>query len=434
MKKTKAILIGAGQRGKTYTDFAIEDYGDKFELIAVAEPDEGRRTYIQEKHGLPTEMCFSDWKEILEQGKIADVAIIATQDRQHFEPAMKAISLGYDLLLEKPVAVTPEECVRISDYAKEKGVRVVVCHVLRYTPFFGLLKKLIDEDKIGRIINIIHVEGVGDRHYSHSYTRGHWCNTAESSPMILAKSCHDMDILQWLIGKRCTRVQSFGSLSHFVHENCPPDAPERCIDGCPHASECPYDAMRVYYREKWYIHASTGKINPTDEDILKMLRETPYGKCVFQSNNDVVDHQTVNLEFEDGSLVSFTMSAFNLGGRFLRIMGTKGELTAYMNSDTVTYFNFLTRKTESISVKDYVADETIRGGHGGGDRGIIKTLLEMMDGTYHGNCLSDIETSCENHLIAFAAEQARLTGQTVEMHPYVEECRKHAKEKYEGRE
>jgi len=427
MKKITAVLIGAGSRGMAYTNFARDYYSDKIEIVAVADPDDGRRNYVKGKHELDESMCFHNWDELFAKGKIADAAIIATQDRDHLIPSLKAIDLGYDLLLEKPMAVTPEECIKIADYAEAKGAKVLVCHVLRYTPFFGLLKQLIDEDKVGKIINIVHVEGVGDRHYSHSYTRGNWCNVAKSSPMILAKSCHDMDILQWLIGKRCTKIQSFGSLTHFTSENCPEGAPARCIDGCPHAAECPYDAVRVYQKDRTFIHSATKKVNPTEDDIVDMLKTSDYGRCVFQSDNDVVDHQTVNLEFEDNSLVSFTMSAFNHGGRFIRIMGTKGELTAYMNEDTIRYFNFLTRQTEYISVKGAVKDETIVGGHGGGDKGIVGTFTEILQGTYHGNCAADVMTSCENHLIAFAAEEARLTGTIIDMDEYVAKCRESAK-------
>ncbi|MBR6680025.1 MAG: Gfo/Idh/MocA family oxidoreductase [Clostridia bacterium] len=426
MKKITAVLIGAGNRGRTYANFAHDYYGDKIEIVAVAEPDESIRSFCKEKYELDDSACYHDWDELFAKGKIADAAIIATQDKDHLIPALRAIDLGYDLLLEKPMAVTPEECIKIADRANEKGVNVVVCHVLRYTPFFGLLKRLIDEDKVGRVINIIHVEGVGERHYSHSYTRGNWCNVAKSSPMILAKSCHDMDILQWLLGKRCTKVQSFGSLTHFTHENCPEGAPARCIDGCPYADECTYNAVRLYQKDRWFIGTATGKVKPTDEDIDHMLRTSDYGRCVYQSDNDVVDHQTVNLEFEDHSLVSFTMSAFNKGGRFIRIMGTKGELTAYMSDDKIKYYNFLTKETTEISVKDAVSDETIVGGHGGGDKGIVGTFAELLLGTYNGNCLSDVSVSCENHLIAFAAEESRLHGTIVNMDEYVERCRKNA--------
>lgn len=423
MEKIKAILIGAGIRGKTYSDYAKDFYGDRFELVAVAEPDAGRRVAVQKKHGLADENCFTDWKELLSRPKFADAAIIATQDRQHFEPAMKAIELGYNLLLEKPMAVTPEDCVRIADFANEKGVEVMVCHVLRFTPFFSRLKQVIDAGMLGDIVNVIHVEAVGERHYAHSYARGNWSNLAKSSPMILAKSCHDLDILQWLIGKKCTRVHSFGALRHFKRENCPEGAPKRCIEGCPHADACPYDAVRTYLKEGERARHATGCFDPTEADIVRALKESPYGVCVYQSDNDVVDHQTVNLEFEDGALVSFTMSAFNKGGRFIRIMGTKGEATAYMNEDKIRVYDFLTRETTEVPILNAELNETIFGGHGGGDKGIVKAFVELMDGTYRGNALSDILTCAENHMMAFAAEESRVTGRVIDMKDYVESFR-----------
>lgn len=424
MAKIKAMLIGAGIRGKTYTDYAKDFHDDRFELVAVAEPDEGRREAVRQKHGLLPENCAADWKELLNRPKFADVAIISTQDRQHFEPAMRAIELGYHLLLEKPMAVTPEECIKIADYAEEKGVTVMVCHVLRFTPFFKRVKEVIDSGMLGEIVNIIHVEGVGERHYAHSYTRGNWSNLAKSSPMILAKSSHDMDILQWLIGKKCTRVHSFGSLGHFNKANMPEGAPYRCIEGCPHAESCPYDAVRTYLKEKERAKHATGVFEPTDEDIVKALKESPYGVCVYQSDNDVVDHQTVNLEFEGGAVVSFTMSAFNKGGRFIRIMGTKGEATAYMNEDKIQVYDFMTRETTYVPILNAELNETIFGGHGGGDKGIVQAFVELMDGTYVGNSLSDGVTCAENHLMAFAAEESRVTGKVIDMKEYIESFRK----------
>ncbi|MBE6601483.1 MAG: Gfo/Idh/MocA family oxidoreductase [Ruminococcaceae bacterium] len=424
MEKIRAILIGAGIRGKTYTDYAKDFHDDRFELVAVAEPDEGRREAVRKKHGIAPEQCVSDWTELLNRPRFADVAIIATQDRQHFAPAMKAIELGYNLLLEKPMAVTPEDCMRIADYADEKGVTVMVCHVLRFTPFFKRLKEVIDAGMVGEIVNVIHVEAVGHRHYAHSYTRGNWNNLEKSSPMILAKSSHDMDILQWLVGKRCTRVQSFGALRHFKKENCPEGAPYRCIEGCPHAERCPYDAVRTYLVEKERAKHATGVFEPCEEDIVKALKESPYGVCVYQSDNDVVDHQTVNLEFEGGALVSFTMSAFNKGGRFIRIMGTKGEATAYMNDDKIRVFDFLTGKTVEVPILNAELDETIFGGHGGGDKGIVEAFVALMDGTYEGNSLSDGITCAENHLMAFAAEESRVTGKVIDMKDYIASFRK----------
>ena len=426
MKKIKLILIGAGDRGTTYLDLGADTCSDMMEVVGVADPDPVRRNYIKNKFNIPDECTFLDWEGILSVPKFADAAIIATQDRDHFAPTMKAISLGYELLLEKPASVTPEECLLISDFAKEMGVRVVVCHVLRYTPFFGLLKKIIDEGRIGKIINIIHIECVGNVHQSHSYVRGNWHDSKTSSPMILAKSCHDLDIIQWLLGEKCTRLQSFGSLVYFTKDNKPKGAPEYCYQGCPDNEACPYSALKIYRDRSFpaFVATATKKHEPTDEDIYRTITETDYGKCVFNCDNNVVDHQVVNLEYESGATVSFTMSAFNKGGRKLRIMGTKGEINAEMSSDHIMLFDFVTRKEEKISIMDAVKDETIRGGHGGGDQGIIKAFCQLLLGIYEGKSISDIGTSIENHLVAFAAEKSRLEGTVITMKDYMNDIRK----------
>ncbi len=409
--KKKVILIGAGLRGQTYTNLMAKEHGDTFEVVAVAEPLEGRRNYIKNKHGIPDEMCFESWEPMLEKERFADVAIISTQDRYHFAPAMAAIEKGYNLLLEKPIAPTPEECDAIVKAAHAKGVFVLVCHVLRFTDFFIALKQIIDSGEIGRVMNIHHTEGVGNVHQSHSFVRGNWAQTEKSAMMLLAKSCHDMDILAWLIGKKCKKVQSFGALSFFKEENAPEGAPERCIDGCPHGDTCPYNSVNLYLKSnsRWFRCSSTMLINPTDADVEHALRTTDYGRCAFRCKNDVVDHQIVNMEFEDDVCVSFTMSAFNLGGRTIRIMGTKGEIQAKMGGNEIIVYDLETKKSRIHDPSAKVGDETIVSGHGGGDSGIIRALADLFKGN-KWDSVCDIAESSHNHMIAFAAESSRLAG------------------------
>lgn len=422
MKKMKVILVGAGNRGLNYTNIMAK-HPERFEVVAVAEPIESRRNEIQQKHQIPDELCFTDGKELLAKGKIADAAVISTMDRDHYEMAMDAISCGYDILLEKPVSPEPQECIRIAEYAKKKGVRIIVCHVLRYSPFFITLKNAILDGKIGDVVSINHEECVGNVHQSHSFVRGNWGNSKRSSCMLLQKSCHDMDILQWLIGKKCKKVQSFGTLTYFKESNAPKDAPEYCIDGCPHGETCPYNAVRLYLDDKgndWFRTACTREADPTDELVEHALRNTQYGKCVFKCDNDVVDHQTVNLLFEDDVTVTFSMNAFNKGGRFIHIMGTKGEIHGAMDAaDTpITLYDFETKTTEEIPMS---AGDGIVNGHGGGDDGIIDSFYEFLTGTYHGVSVSDIETSVNNHLIVFAAEKSRMEGSVVDLEAYKNE-------------
>lgn len=411
MKKLTVALIGAGMRGDIYTSHMC-DHPEEFEVVAVAEPIAPRRQKIQKRHGVTDEHCFETGEELLARPKMADIALICTQDHQHYAHAMRAIELGYDILLEKPVAPTAEQCANLARAAKEKGVKVLVCHVLRYTSFFGKVKQIILDGILGDIQSVIHVEAVGHVHQSHSYVRGNWHSEQASSPMLLAKSCHDIDILQWLLDKPCRKVQSFGRLSYFKAENAPEGAPVRCIDGgCPIADTCPYNCSKLYLEREdtWFRPVCTRGIAkgevPTDEEVLTALKTTDYGLCVFHANNDVVDHQVVNMEFEGGTTVSFTMNAFNEGGRYIRLFGTKGELYANMSGEEITVFTLDDRKQHTISMKSM--DESILNGHGGGDGGLVAEAHAYFSGDYSGFRAADIETSVKNHLICFAAEQAR---------------------------
>ena len=423
-QKIKVVLIGAGNRGTTYTDLMAQ-LPEKYEVVAVAEPIENRREYIRQKHQIPEEFCFESWNDLFAKGKVADAAIISTQDKDHFEPAAKAISLGYHLLLEKPVSPTPEECWEICRLAEEKDVKVVVCHVLRYAPLFEIVKKIIDEGKIGKIISINHEECVGNIHQSHSYFRGNWGNECRSSNMLLAKSCHDLDLLQWLIGKKCKKIQSFGALTHFRIENAPEGSPEFCIEGCPVGDKCPYNAVKLYLEDKenlWFRTTSTRDNNPTDEKVEKAIRTTQYGKCVYRCDNDVVDHQVVTMLFEDDITVTFSMNAFNRGGRYLHIMGTKGELHAALDNDTpIRIYDFETAKTTEI---DVIAGDGVLNGHGGGDEGIVDSLYEYLMDNYKGSSISDIRTSVNNHLLVFAAEKARKEECVVDFEAFLKTLEK----------
>ncbi len=418
MEKKKVIVIGCGDRGKTYTDIMKDDFSDKFEVVAVAEPIDARRNYMKEKHGLSDDMCFTSWEPLLAMPKFADVAIIATMDRDHFGPAMAAIEQGYHLLLEKPVAPTPRECRAIQKKAEEKGVFVIVCHVLRFTAFFMALKSIIESGEIGKVMGIQHIEAVGNVHQSHSFVRGNWGVAEKSSPMLLQKTCHDMDIMAWLVGEKCTAVQSFGKLSYFCEKNAPEGAPARCIEGCPVGDSCPYNAMKLYVEDNeysdWFRRTSSKCPNATREQMLEVMRTTDYGRCVFRSDNNVVDHQTVNIQFGEDIFADFTMSAFTKGGRVIRIMGTEGEITAKMEGNDIDVYSFKTSTTRHHDCHSAVSGEMLTGGHGGGDTGIVVALYDTLCGN-PSSSVCTIEESCDNHMIVFAAEASRLTGTVVKM-------------------
>ena len=411
MKQFKVILIGAGSRGINYA-YQMSLMPEKYKIVGVADTIKERRDVVKKLHKLSDEDCFESWEDILDRPKFADIAVIATMDNLHYAPAMKAIELGYNLLLEKPVAPTAQQCVDIAVAAKKHNVEVLVCHVLRYAPFYKAVKKLLLDDAIGQIMSLAAVEAVGHIHYSHSYTRGDWHREDETTPMLLAKCCHDLDIIQWLIDKPCKKVSSFGELTYFTPENAPEGAPERCIDGnCPASDTCPYNCRKVYIDDKtnWMRNIAARGFSKTfiaeDDEILQGLRNTNFGACVFHANNDVVDHQVVNMEFEGCATASLTMNAFNEGGRYIRIFGTKGELYANASDAEITLFLFDTN--EKIQVPVEQIGESIVDGHGGGDYGIVVELYDYLSGNYTGYCAANIEVSVQNHLIGFAAEKAR---------------------------
>ncbi len=426
MKKFTAIIIGAGQRGSAYAKH-MKELAEKFEVVGMAEPIEARRNRVKVWFPVPEENCFNDYREILAKPKMADIAVIATQDNMHTEPALMAIEKGYDLLLEKPVAQTPEECVQICKAAKEKGVKVLVCHVLRYSPFYKKVKELLMNGAIGDVMSVMAVEAVGNIHQSHSYVRGDWKSEKEATPMLLAKCCHDLDIIQWLLDKDCKKISSFGELTYFKPENAPEGAPQRCYGtDCPARETCPYDVSKVYLSDdsagfmKYTCSRGFAKESafPDKESITAGLKNTGFGDCVFHAGNDVVDHQIVNMQFEGDVTASLTMNAFNQGGRYIRIFGTKGELYANHRDTKITVYTFEDKKKQEIDVLK--TEESIEGGHGGGDLGIVTELYDYLAGDYKGFCAADIEASIRNHIIGFAAEKARKEDTVENIHKYAE--------------
>ena len=421
MKQLTAIVVGFGGRGAIYAKYAM-DHPEELAIVGVADPNPMRRATAAQRHNIPEQHLYSTWEDIAAQPKMADFAIIGTQDNMHYEPALALIEKGYHLLLEKPMAPTPKECKEITEAAERKGVKVVVCHVLRFTPFWRAVKRIIDEGRVGKVMSIIGSENVGHIHQSHSFVRGPWRNTAESTCMIMAKCCHDMDILQWITGDKCTHVQSFGHLNHFRKENQPAGAPDRCTDGCPHAETCHYNATKLYMEESselwgWGRRAAAKTVDePTVEQVKQAIETGPYGRCVYACDNDVVDHQVVNLQYESGCTASFTMSAFNQGGRFIHIFGTEGELVCNKNQSELELFSFDTLKWETIPVAEY--GNTITSGHGGGDTGIMVDTLSLLRGDQPSDSVCEVRTSYENHITGFAAEVSRLENRVVSIAEY----------------
>ena len=405
-------ICGLGNRGLgAYAPYQ-ELHPERMKITAGADPRPERLAMLRERYGVAAERCFPSDEELLAQPRLADVMLIATQDRQHVPDALKALDKGYHVLLEKPISPSLEECRALREKARQTGRTVVVCHVLRYTPFYSALHALLRRGDIGKLETIDAVENVAYWHQAHSFVRGNWRRSDETSPMILAKSCHDMDILRWLAGEPCLKVQSFGSLDYFRAENAPAGSAGRCLDGCACQAECPYDCEKIYITSpRTGVHGG-GKewpcgvlVNdPTEEKLREALKTGPYGRCVFRCDNDVVDHQTVNLEFAGNIHATFTMTAFTQTcHRTIKVTGTLGEVEGDMAGQTLTLRRF-GQQEEVIDVRG--GGEL--SGHGGGDFGLLDDFCAAVAQGREG--LTGIAASVESHVMALAAEHSRVNG------------------------
>ena len=409
-----AVMLGAGQRGfYAYGPYALENPAE-LKFVAVAEPHSVRRERFARLHNIPPERQFVTWEDLLAQGQIADTLFNMTQDQMHHAPTVAALEAGYDVLLEKPMAPRLAECVDLVQTAERTGRLLQVCHVLRYTPFFSTLHDILASGRLGDIITVEHRENVVYWHMAHSFVRGNWRNAAASSPMILAKCCHDLDILYWNMGREVQRLQSFGSLIHFRAENAPQGATLRCTDGCSAAEQCPYDACRIYLNPHWTgWPVSAISENLSLEARRHALETGPYGRCVYHCDNDVVDHQTVNMEFEGGtSVVLFMHGHSHEESRTMRYDGTRATLRAkfdYLNG-WIEIHDHLTNRCEEVEIPRSIS------GHGGGDFGVVRAFLRAVRG--EEPALTTAREALESHLLAFAAEQARIEGTVLDMSAY----------------
>ena len=421
MEPVTFAIIGLGSRGKNCYGREILRIPERARVTAIADTDPERLSLMGDEHQVPQAMRFHSAEELFSQEKLADAAIICTQDRQHVPHAILALEKCYDVLLEKPISPDLDQLRELLRVAERTGRKVVVCHVLRYTPFFRLFKDTIDSGLLGRIISIEATENVIYWHQAHSFVRGNWRRGDETSPMILAKCCHDLDYLVWLSGQRCRRVTSFGSLSYFKAENAPEGAAKRCLDGCKAKESCPYDCEKIYLTNDatGVLKGKTGwpcdtLTETVDEKHIRAALETgPYGRCVFFCDNDVVDHQMVDMEMEDGATLSLNMCAFTAkGGRTIRVMGTLGDMIGDM-SDNIVRIRPFGKPEEVVDVR--TLSDNIKG-HGGGDRRILESFLSLLEGKPADASVTTLEQSVESHLIALAAEKSRLDGgKAVEM-------------------
>lgn len=412
MKATSVVIAGAGGRGRiTYAPYA-KKFPEQMRLIAAADRIPERLEEMRQEYGLEQDKCFSSVEEMFAQPRLADMAFICTQDADHVRHACLALDKGYDVLLEKPVSADIAQCRQLLDKAEKLGRSVTVCHVLRYAPFYQKLKSLLEEGALGEIISIQASENVGYWHQAHSFVRGNWRRSGDTSPMILAKCCHDMDLLVWLTGSRCRRISSMGGLSFFRQENAPQGAPDYCMEGCPVKDHCPYDAEKIYVTDTLTGYDTNGAgwmqravYGGTDREGLRAaLGTSPYGRCVFRCDNDVVDNQSVTMEMESGVTISFHMCGLNQRNyRTIHIMGTGGDISGDLEEETLV-LNRFGKEPEVIRMN---VEETISG-HGGGD---YRMLADMFRARSQGQgTLTSLRQSLESHYMAMAAESSRLAG------------------------
>ena len=413
-KKADLIIVGCGGRGMVYSNY-VKRNPERARVVAVAEPRDYYRNLVGDLHGIPPERRFRSWEEAASLPKFADAVLVCTLDALHEAPTLAFAEKGYHILLEKPIAPTPDACRRIVKKVKETGVLFAVCHVMRYTQYTRQLKALLDQGVIGDVVSIQHLEPVGHWHQCHSFVRGNWRNSRETCFMLLAKCCHDVDWLSYVMGRKCRKVHSFGSLYEFRKEKQPKGAADRCTD-CPAEIEsmCPYSALKIYLRDRvarnqrgWPTDVLTSDVTPSG--VAEALRKGPYGRCVYKCDNDVVDNQVVNFFFEGGATAQMVMTAFcNEGGRQTRIFGTRGSIVT--DSTLIHITDFLTGEKRTVDTR-VVNDGSMLSGHGGGDSGVMDSFLQAVatgDGKY---ILSGPEETLESHLMCFLAEESRLTGE-----------------------
>ena len=428
-----AAIAGLGNRGNDiYAHYQLVA-PEEMKVVAVADPVAGKREAAREEYGVAPENCFETVEDLLKQPKLADILVIATQDKQHVAQAVEAIKKGYHILCEKPISPSLEECLLLQKTAHEYGRMVAVGHVLRYTPFYSKIKEVIESGQIGDVVSVQGLENVKYWHQAHSFVRGNWRDSVETSPMILAKCCHDMDIFVWLLGKKCERVSSYGSTYLFKESMAPDGCAMRCLDGCAAKENCPYDAEKIYITDKGTGIRNIVEKNLTGDDawpccvlsqtlteeaIYDQIKTGPYGRCVYHCDNNVVDHQVVNMEFEGGVTVNFTMSAFTSGGgRDIRVMGTMGDIIGDLHTGIVKVTNF-GKETEVYDINATAGDLS---GHAGGDNRLIHDFLAAVEeGETKGQLRTGVDVSIQSHIIALAAEYSRIhEGESVALDEFI---------------
>ena len=417
-RRARIAILGAGSRGIGAYGAYLLRRPDLAHLVAIADPRDDRLHAAGALHGVAQAHLYREWEDLLRQETALDAIVIATPDRLHLQPALAALRHGVSILLEKPICPTEAEVRRLLAAARRHGGDVTVAHVLRYTPFFIRIKELLDRGVIGTLQAVHHAEQVGYWHFAHSYVRGNWRRADEASPMILAKACHDFDILRWLIDAPCTDLNSFGGLGHFAAANAPAGSTERCDQGCAVERSCPYSAQRIYLEkhppsDHWPHNVLS--LDTSAEGVAGALHLGPYGRCVYRCDNDVADHQVVSMRFANGVSASMTVSGFTRDiTRTIHLMGSHGEIVGDFNANEITVADFRIddKRTSQLTVH---GDSL----HGGGDEGLMADFIgRVLDRLRRGGATApptSLERSVDSHIMAFAAETSRLRGTAIRL-------------------
>ncbi|MFQ5698942.1 MAG: Gfo/Idh/MocA family protein [Myxococcota bacterium] len=414
MGAVDTVIVGCGQRGRHVFGAWARRHPGRLRVVAIAEPLADRRQAMAREHDLDPDACFEDWQALLHGPRRAAAAIIATGDTLHAAPAQAALERGYDVLLEKPIATTPEDCVQVIQTAARCEGLLEIAHVLRYTPFYARVHQVVRSGRLGRLVRIDLREHIAHWHMTHSYVRGKFRKREIAAPIVLAKSCHDLDLLCWLGDAPARRVTSFGSLSHYRQDRAPEGAPERCTQGCPVQPDCIHDAVHFYLDPDERLARlwpwSDVSSDPTAEARRRALESGPYGRCVYRCDNDVPDHQEVTIELESGACASFALHGHATHEtRTIRISGTRGELRGRLQGGVIEVSRHGSLEVEEIRLEDGGI------GHFGGDEGLLDHFTDIVARGAWDEARTSGRTSLESHLIGFAAERARLEGRVVEM-------------------
>ncbi len=418
-------IIGLGNRGSEYMGFLKARHSKKVKIHAVCDIRQQALDDIAPKFSVPEERCFLSTDDFFAQGVISDGLIISTQDASHYAITKQALNTGYKtIMLEKPISGVEAEYKELRALAQEKGALLIICHVLRYSNYYRKIKEIISSGAIGDIVSINHTENVGYFHFAHSFVRGNWRNEFTSTPSILAKCCHDIDLIAWFIDSPCVSVSSVGDIRFFRREYAPVGATETCMGGCTAKKNCPYDAERLYITDPFYkakfikymTRTLTGKMSNSKQDVVDALRCGEYGKCVFLNDNNVCDHQIVTMKFESGAVATLNMNAFSdKMFRESHIVGTKGELIGYGAKLKMCIFGERPRNifTGTLNV----------GGHIEGDIRIVSGFVKLLCGeTKDLKDITTVDATVISHDIALAAEISRKNNGELVLLPFEEKA------------